>query len=81
MPRLGTFPKLCISLGTVAACTWLALHFRLNLAAMGFFYLILVITAVLDSLAHQIKTPVATISAASSGLMASEVRRRPSRCS
>jgi len=34
-----------ISLAVVAACTWLAFHFRLNLATMGFLYLILVIAA------------------------------------
>jgi two-component system sensor histidine kinase KdpD len=35
----------CISLAVVAACTWLAFYFRLNLATMGFLYLILVIAA------------------------------------
>ena len=42
---LGALPWLCISLAVVAACTWLAFHFRLNLATMGFLYLILVIAA------------------------------------
>jgi two-component system, OmpR family, sensor histidine kinase KdpD len=42
---LDTLPCLCISLAVIAACTWLAFHFRLNLATMGFLYLILVIAA------------------------------------
>jgi two-component system, OmpR family, sensor histidine kinase KdpD len=40
---LGTLLRLCIPLAVVAACTWLALYFRLNLATMGFLYLTLVI--------------------------------------
>ena len=44
-PLGGALWGLIISLLLVAACTWLAFHFRLNLATMGFFYLILVIAA------------------------------------
>jgi two-component system sensor histidine kinase KdpD len=40
---LGTLLRLCVPLAVVAASTWLAVHFRLNLATMGFLYLILVI--------------------------------------
>jgi two-component system, OmpR family, sensor histidine kinase KdpD len=39
----GALRQLSISLVVVAVCTWLAFHFRLNLATMGFLYLILVI--------------------------------------
>jgi two-component system, OmpR family, sensor histidine kinase KdpD len=44
-PSLVTLAWLGISLIVVAACTWLAFHFQLNLATMGFLYLILVIAA------------------------------------
>src|SRR5580658_11286982 len=42
-PRLGTLVQLCVPLAVVAVGTWLGLHFKLNLATMGFLYLILVI--------------------------------------
>jgi len=47
VPRLplGALSWLFLSLTVVAACTWLAFHLRLNLATMGFFYLILIIAA------------------------------------
>lgn len=42
---LGAFLTFSAFLGVVAVCTWLAFHFRVNLATMGFLYLILVIAA------------------------------------
>jgi two-component system sensor histidine kinase KdpD len=42
-PTLGTLVRLCVLLAVVATCTWLAFHFRLNLATVGFLYLIVVI--------------------------------------
>jgi two-component system sensor histidine kinase KdpD len=40
---LATLLGISIPLAVIAACTWLALHFQLNLATVGFLYLILVI--------------------------------------
>jgi two-component system sensor histidine kinase KdpD len=48
-PTLDTFLWLGLHLAVVAVCTWLALHFRLNLATMGFLYLILVIAVAMRS--------------------------------
>ncbi len=42
---LGAFLTFFAFLGVVAVCTWLAFHFRVNFATMGFLYLILVIAA------------------------------------
>jgi two-component system, OmpR family, sensor histidine kinase KdpD len=42
-PTLGTLMRLCIPLAVVAFATWLAMLLRLNIATMGFLYLILVI--------------------------------------
>jgi len=42
---LGNIARFLTSLGTVAACTWFAYHFHLNLATAGFLYLILIIGA------------------------------------
>jgi two-component system sensor histidine kinase KdpD len=44
---LRTLAQLCVSLAVVLICTWLGFRFQLNLATMGFLYLILVIAAAL----------------------------------
>jgi K+-sensing histidine kinase KdpD len=46
---LGTLLGLSIPLAVIAACTWLAFHFHLNLATVGFLYLILVIATAMRS--------------------------------
>jgi two-component system, OmpR family, sensor histidine kinase KdpD len=48
-PTRGALLRLCVPLAVVAAFTWLAVHFRLNLATMGFLYLILVIATAMRS--------------------------------
>ena len=48
-PTFRTLARLCVPLIFLAACTWLALHFRLNLATTGFLYLILVIATAMRS--------------------------------
>jgi two-component system sensor histidine kinase KdpD len=46
---LATLLGLSVPLAVIAACTWLGLHFQLNLATLGFLYLILVIATAIRS--------------------------------